>query len=224
MEEKVIKLNRNIFCLELMAFFPLVFLFGVGGYFIHGLEFENDIDKIFIAIGFVVEVIVGIIVAKMNNRSIVLSENSVDLRHKNKLLKSFPIDSIKGFVCDDNKKTIKVLTHNSTEDYLLKFVGVKALSEMVYFDSKAELCKKYPTKSNALKDEYINSFLESGEVPQYISSKNKSDYCRVVVGLLFGFILTIIPIGLTILSVLWALMWLIIFALKLLVLVLNLFN
>ena len=64
MEEKIIKLNRNIFCLELMAFSPLVFLFGVGGYFIHGLGFENDIDKIFIAIGFIVEVIVGIIVAK----------------------------------------------------------------------------------------------------------------------------------------------------------------
>ena len=222
MEEKVIKLSRNIFCLQLRVFLPLVILFGLGGWFLYALRLDNDWDKTFVAIGFVVEILAGFLVAKETSKTIVFTDNSVELRSKNKVLKSFPVDSIKGFVCNDKRKTIKVLTHNNTEDYLLKFGGGNALGGLIYFNVKTELCKAYPTKSNDLRDEYVEKFLNGGEIPQFIQVKHKSEYCGVIVGIIFGFILAILPIGETVLATIWALLEIMTFGLKLFVYMLNL--
>lgn len=222
MEETSIKLNRNIFCLQLLVFFPVIFLFAVGGLYIYSFRLENDLDKIFIIIGFIIELCLMFCVAYSNDKTLVLSDNSIELRRKNKVLNVFPVDSIKKFVCNDKKKSIKVLTHNGTEGFLLNYFWVKSLGELNYFNVKSELCKMYPTKTESLKDESINSFFESGEIPKQVTQRYKSGVCIIVILLIFEFILSILPLGMTILSVLWGVASLALIILKFIVGVLNL--
>lgn len=227
MLERIIKLKRNMFILQLWVYFPLVILFCCGGCLIHYIGID-DWDKIFLAIGFVIQLIIAVKVFQSNDYFIKFSEKEIGLYKCRKsspiLLRSFAQDAIKNVVCNGKRKTIKVVMYNGLEEFLLKFNFTDIIGEEAYFRIKAELCRYYPAKTQNIRDEYVVSYLENDDViPEYIQSKQKVEVCQATVILFFELIFAIVPVGLTILSVAWAICGIWIFILKVLVLFLNLF-
>jgi len=226
MLKRSIYLKRNVILLQLLVFFPLVFLAGIVAYMIHDLGLKNW-DKIFLTVMFVFECLWAYRIYLENKLFIQFSDNEIQIcknsRKQMKVLKSFTVDAIKTVVCNDRRKEIKFLYHNCPEKTFLKFKYSNLVGEELYFKVKSELCRYYPTKTVACRDEYIEKYLENDAIPEYIKSKSFSERCRTIVILFFEFIFAVVPIGLTILSVMWSILGIWIVILKGVIVVLNFF-
>lgn len=207
MLNRFIPLKRNVILLQLPVILPMIILSGFIAYFIHSLGLKNW-DKTFLSIMFVIYIIISVRIYLENKNFIQFSNNEIIECNKNKngvkILKTYNVDAIKSIVCDNKKKRIKFLYHNCPEKYFLKFKYTNLTGEEIYFKIKSELCRYYPAKTVSIRDEYIEYYLKNNTVPEYIKSKDFSERCSAIVIIFLEFILAIIPIGLTVLSVLWA--------------------
>lgn len=227
MLNRIIYLKRNVFLLPLLVFFPMVFCAGIVAFLIHYLGFKSW-DKIFLTVMFVIELLYFVRIYLENKKFIVFTDNEIQVCKKSKndpnVLHSFKIEAIKSIVCNDKRKEIKFLYHNCPERTFLRFKYSNLIGEEVYFNVKAELCRYYPTKTVACRDEYVEKYITEGVIPEYVQAKQFSEKCKVIIILFFEFIFAVIPIGLTILSVLWSMCGFWIVILKGVILLLNLFQ
>ena len=226
MNKNSIELKRNIVTVQLHVFFIQVFAAGCVAFLIYYIGLRHW-DKIFLSVMFVFEFIVFLKFYFDNKKFVNFTENEIQICKPHKkstvVLESFAVDAIKTVVCDDRRKVIKFLYNNCPEKYFFKLKYASLSGEEVYFKLKSALCKSYPTKTVACRDEYVEKYLKEEVLPDFIKSKCHSELCGAIVLLFFEFILAIIPIGLTVLSVIWSFLRLIILLLQGVVIILNLF-
>ena len=225
MLNRSIPLKRNIILIQLLIILPLVFLSGIIACLIHYIKLENW-DKIFLSVMFVFQIALAFRIYSYNTKYIKFTNNEIAEykkgKEESKILNTYQIDAIKSIICNDKKKEIKFLYHNCQEKYFLKFKYTNLIGEEVYFKVKSELCRYYPTKTVSIRDEYIEKYLETDILPEYIKSKAFAERCGAIILIFFEFIFAVIPIGLTILSVVWALLSIWVIFLQIFVWVVNL--
>lgn len=227
MLDRTVNLKRNLLFLQLSVFFPIVITFGAGGYLLYYLGFGNWY-KIFMTIGFTVEIFMAGRVYLSNKNAIKFSGDVITL-YKNgepnsPIIKSFQTISIKKVIPCERNKTIKILTYDNKEDYLLKLKYTKAAGEDVYFRIKSELCRFLPAKTVEMRNEYVSDYIKTGMTPEYIKNLQQTELSCGAVILFFEFLLAVIPAGMTIISVIWSACGFYIIFLKSVVILLNFFK
>lgn len=207
MLKRNISLSRNPVLLQMLVILPIIFAIGIIAYLIYYLGF-NIIAKIFLSIMFVFELAIGFKIYSENNKFLQFSDHEIveykSIKNNSKILNIYKIDAVKNIVCNDNKKEIKFLYHNCPDKNFLKFKYINLLNEEVYFKVKSELCRYYPTKTISLRDESIEKYIETEKLPEYIETKIFAQRCQAIIIIFFEFLLALIPIGMTVISLLWS--------------------
>lgn len=186
---------------------PIIFATGIIAFYINHLGF-NIASKIFLSIMFIFDLALCNKINSENNKVIQFTDNEI-IEYKSpdnnsKILNIYKIDAIKSIVCNDNKKEINFLYHNCPEKKFFKFKYSKLIGEEVYFKVKSELCRYYPTKTLSLRDEYIEKYLTSGNLPEYIETQIFAQRSQATIIIFFEFLLALIPIGMTIIALGWS--------------------
>ena len=225
MLKRKIELKRNLFLVQLLDFFPIAVVAGILSLKFH--HYSDDMARIMFCLVFIFSNIICLVTRKYNQRFVEFSEDKILVcRYTNKapkVLQEINVTDVSKILFNEKAKKILVELKTGKVITLLKYPFNCFLATEVFFKLRAEMFRYYPQILGVETDEYVEKYLSTGYVPEYIQELHKSGKSQVIITLLFEFIFAIIPIALMLLSVMWGVLELLILVLKSIVYILNLF-
>lgn len=197
MAQRNVYLKRNSFLIFVLNAMPLIVFGAIISAFLYqfGRELFVLVDFIF----FIGAIINGFLALVGNNRVIVFARNNVSIcnvtKGAPKVIKRWVYEEIQFFYCDDKETKISVEFVNGKPYKILDFSNVPMLGKEAFFLAKAELCRYFPNKVKNLRDSNVDSYIQSGIIPNDIKRQNEAGITGANVLALIEMILGFAAIG-----------------------------
>lgn len=197
MTQRNVYFKRNALLLFVLNAMPVIILGGLCSMYLfkYGREICMMVDFLFLMIALVK----GSLALLGNNRVLVFANNNMSLctvtKSAPKVIKRWVYDEIQFFYTDEKATKISVEFTTGKKMALLDFSNCPMLGKEAFFLAKAELCRYYPNKVKNLRDANVDSYIQSGTVPEAIKRQNEAGITGANVLAMLELILGFIPLG-----------------------------
>ena len=206
MLERTIELKRNPFFVFTLRFLPIIFWGGVISLWAYD-AFSSDVSKLLCSFSFLFALVFALVDLKNNRRYLKFSESGVSVCVYKKgefvVEKFLPANEMMLIKCNEHFKNIHITLSDTTRYELLKYNSAHMLGADKFFMVKAEMCRFFPSLAHEYIDDEVKSYLETGNLSEFVKSKVEMGKSTAVVLFVAELIFSAIPLGLSLIALAW---------------------